>query len=137
MSIFFVLAPGSRISSHNTDPDSGCQFNADTTAILQRTYSNDSVADPSRRQLKINFSKGKLFCLLLFEATFTSFLKDKKSKRKSQNGRNQGFSYYFYLMIEGSGSVPTSYSRIRIREAQKPLDPTDPGLDPLQCGKGQ
>jgi hypothetical protein len=29
----------------------------------------------------------KFFCLLLFEATFTSFFKDKKSK-KSQNSRN-------------------------------------------------
>ncbi len=25
---------------------------------------------------------------------------------KSQNNRNQGFSYYFCLMIEGSGSIP-------------------------------
>ncbi len=45
------------------------------------------------------------FCLLLFEAIFTSFFKDKKkSWKKSQNSRNQGFSYYFCLMIEGSGS---------------------------------
>ncbi len=43
------------------------------------------------------------FCLFLFEGTFTSFFKDKKSK-KSQNNRNQGFSYYFCLMIAGSGS---------------------------------
>ncbi len=44
-----------------------------------------------------------IFWLLLFEATFTPFFKDKKSK-KSQNSRNQGFSYYFCMMIEGSGS---------------------------------
>jgi hypothetical protein len=38
--------------------------------------------------------------------TFTSFFKDKiKSKKKSQNSRNQGFSYYFCLMMEGAGSV--------------------------------
>ncbi len=37
-------------------------------------------------------------CILLFEVTVTSFFKDKKS----QNGRNLGFSYYFCL--EGSGS---------------------------------
>ncbi len=36
----------------------------------------------------------KTFCLLLFEGTFTSFLKDKVQK-KSQNSKNQGFSYYF------------------------------------------
>ncbi len=29
--------------------------------------------------------------------TFTSFFKDKKSINKSQNDRNQGFSYYFLL----------------------------------------
>ncbi len=28
----------------------------------------------------------------------------KKIKKKSKNSRNQGFSYYFCLMIEGSGS---------------------------------
>ncbi len=43
------------------------------------------------------------FCLLLFEATFTSFLKI-KSQKESQNSRNRGFSYYFCMMIEGSGS---------------------------------
>ncbi len=29
-----------------------------------------------------------------------------KSQKESQNSRNQGFSYYFYMMIEGSGSIP-------------------------------
>jgi len=50
--------------------------------------------------------KKKFFCLLLFEGTFTSFFKDKKSKRSHKNSRSQGFSYYFCLMIEGSGSIP-------------------------------
>ncbi len=49
-----------------------------------------------------NFSK--LLCSVLLKGTFTSFFKDKKSKRVT-NSRNQGFSYYFSLMIEGSGSV--------------------------------
>ncbi len=48
------------------------------------------------------------FCLLLFEGTFTSFLI--KSQKDSQNSRNQGFSYYFCMMIEESrsesGSIP-------------------------------
>jgi hypothetical protein len=35
--------------------------------------------------------------------TFTSVLKD-KSLKKSQNSRNQGFSYFLYLLMEGSGS---------------------------------
>ncbi len=35
-----------------------------------------------------------------------------KSQKESQNSRNQGFSYYFCMMIEGSGSIPlTSGSR--------------------------
>ncbi len=47
----------------------------------------------------------KVFCLLLFECTVTSFFKN----NKSQNSRNQGFSYYFCLLIEGSGSGPDPY----------------------------
>jgi hypothetical protein len=29
-----------------------------------------------------------------------------KSQKEPQNGRNQGFSYYFCMMMEGSGSIP-------------------------------
>ncbi len=29
-----------------------------------------------------------------------------KSQKESQNRRNQGYSYYFCMMIEGSGSIP-------------------------------
>jgi hypothetical protein len=29
-----------------------------------------------------------------------------KSQKESQNSRNQGFCYYFCMMIEGSGSIP-------------------------------
>jgi hypothetical protein len=51
------------------------------------------------------------FSLLFFEGTFTSFFRD-KSKKESQNIRNQVFSYHFCMMIEGSGSIPlTSGSR--------------------------
>ncbi len=59
---------------------------------------------PSRCQQKIIFFV-KVFLRIIFEGTFTSFFKDKKSKRS----RNQGFSYYFCLMEEeswaGSGSI--------------------------------
>ncbi len=41
--------------------------------------------------------------MLLFEGTFTSFFKDKKSKSVTKN-RIQGFSYYLFMMIEGYGS---------------------------------
>jgi hypothetical protein len=55
--------------------------------------------------------------------------------KKSQNSRNQGFSYYLCLMIEGSGSVPRTYGsktgrpknvlvlRIRIRNTGSLLFP--------------
>ncbi len=65
---------------------------------------------PSRCQQK-NTLKKKFFCILLFEGTFTSFFKGKKSKR-SHKTVDPGFSYYFCLMIErsgagaGSGSIP-------------------------------
>ncbi len=52
----------------------------------------------------------KFFCLLLFEGTFTSFFKDKKSKRSHKTLKTVRskvyFSYYFCLVIEGSGSIP-------------------------------
>jgi hypothetical protein len=48
---------------------------------------------------------GKLFCLLLFEGTFTSFVKDKKSNRSHKTvGIKVFFYYYFCLLIVGSGS---------------------------------
>ncbi len=44
----------------------------------------------------------------------------------SQNSRNQGFSYYICLMIEGSGSgsIPPDPG------GQKHVDPVDPDSDP-------
>ncbi len=41
--------------------------------------------------------------MLLFEGTFTLFFNDKKESQKSSI---QGFSYYFCMMKEGSGSDP-------------------------------
>jgi hypothetical protein len=42
--------------------------------------------------------------LLLLEGALISFFKGKKSKISNKTVRNQGFSYYFCLMIEGSRS---------------------------------
>ncbi len=39
-------------------------------------------------------------------AIFVIDLQD-ANKKKSQNSRNRGFSYYFFLMIEGSGGPKT------------------------------
>ncbi len=43
---------------------------------------------PSRCQQKTNFFNEK-FCLLLFEGTFTSFFKDKKTKRNHTGRKNR------------------------------------------------
>jgi hypothetical protein len=72
----------------------------------------DSDADPDPAIFVIDLQEAnkkklfiKFFRLSLFEGTFTSFFKD-KSPKEVTNSRNQGFSNYFCLMIEGSGSVP-------------------------------
>ena len=56
---------------------------------------------PSRWQQKLLF---KFFCLFLFEC-ITSFVKD-KCQKETQNRRNLNCSYYFCMMIEGSGYIP-------------------------------
>jgi hypothetical protein len=53
---------------------------------------------------KKRIKKKKFFCLLLLEGALISFFKGKKSKRSNKTVRNQGFSYCFCLMIEGSRS---------------------------------
>ncbi len=56
---------------------------------------------------KNNFFLQSFFCLLLFEGTVHLNLSSKTkniTKKKSQSSRNQGFSYYFCLMTEGSRS---------------------------------
>jgi hypothetical protein len=66
------------------------------------------LQDANKKQIKKKF-----FCIILFKGTFTSFFKGKKSKRSHKTvSRNQGFSYHFCVMIEGSeaksgsGSIP-------------------------------
>ncbi len=55
-----------------------------------------------------------------------------KSQKESQNRRNQGFSYYFCLMIEGSGSGAGFGSTVYLWLVDP--DP-DPG-GPKTCGSG-
>jgi hypothetical protein len=92
--------------------------NADPCLFLVRTRTRGSMSltigsgDPAIFVIDLQDANKKLFfytffCLFLFEGTFKSFFKDKKSKRSYlHNSRNQCFAYYFCLMIEGSGSVP-------------------------------
>jgi hypothetical protein len=61
-----------------------------TPAISAGSISLDSTFKGANKKLNI-----KKFCLLLFAGTFTSFFKDKKVNKKSQNSRNQGFVTIF------------------------------------------
>ncbi len=59
---------------------------------------------PSRCQQKTNFLT-QFFCIILyFLKVHLHHFSKIKSQKESQNSRNQGFSYYFCIMIEGSGS---------------------------------
>ncbi len=62
---------------------------------------------PSRCQQKTNFLTQFFFIITFWRYIYIIFLKI-KSPKESQNSRNQGFSYYFWMMIEGSesGSIP-------------------------------
>ncbi len=64
---------------------------------LVQLFSSLTFKMPTKKQI---WNKNLFFCLLLFEGTFTSFFRDKEVQKKSQNSGNQGFSYYFRLMIE-------------------------------------
>jgi hypothetical protein len=74
---------------------------------------------PSRRQKKIFFP---LLGTVFLKVQLHHFSKIKKVIRKSQNSRNQGFSYYFFLMMKDPDPG-----------AQIHTDPTD--LDAQHCTK--
>jgi hypothetical protein len=87
----------------------------------------DAVPDPAIFAINLQDANKKLIflkflCRLLFEGTFTSFFKDKKSKRihKAEESR-------FYLLF----LLDDERIRIRIRMSQKLMDPMDP--DPEHC----
>ncbi len=93
---------------------------------------------PSRCQQKTKtFSKFSAYFFLKVHLHHFSKLKNQK---KSENSRNQGFAYYFCLMIEGSGSIPllTKGSRSGSRRPKNmrirwnPMDP-DSDPDPQHC----
>jgi hypothetical protein len=73
------------------------------------------VIDLQEANKKEKFLK-KVFLLVIYEGTFTVHNFSKiKSQKEVQNSRNQGFSYYFCLMIEESGSGSRRPINIRIR----------------------
>jgi hypothetical protein len=71
----------------------------------------DSDADPALfvvdlQEANKKLIKKKFFCLLLFEGTFTSFFKDRKSKRSHKTVRIKVFLIILLdnrRMMEGSG----------------------------------
>ncbi len=67
--------------------------------------------------------KKKFFCLLLFEGTFTSLFKDKKSKRSH---KTVGIKVFLTILLDGR----RIRIRIQIQEAQKHMDPIDLDPDP-------
>ena len=93
--------------------------------------------DPAIFVIDLQDANKKIFFLILFFSDYY-FLKVHlhhfskiKSQKESQNSRNQGFSYYFCMMIEGSGSIPqTNWSGSgRPKKHVDPVDP-DPDSDP-------
>jgi hypothetical protein len=85
-------------------------------------FSSLTFKDANKKLLE----KKNLFCLLrYFLKVYLHHFSNIKSQKESQNSRNQGFSCYFCMMIErsGSGSIP-----------QMDSEP-DPG-SPKPCGSG-
>jgi hypothetical protein len=68
-------------------------------SIRQSHGSSNKDPDPDPPQ---NVMDPQRFFLKVHLHHFTKI----QSQKEPQNRRNQGFSYYFFLMIEGSGSVP-------------------------------
>jgi hypothetical protein len=60
-------------------------------------------------------TKNYLILLMTFLSYIYIIFQRLKVKKKSLNSRNQGFAYYFCLMIEGSGSGSRRPKSIRIR----------------------
>ncbi len=70
-----------------------------------------------------------IFCAYYFLKLHLHHFTKIKSQKESQNSRNQGFSYYFCVMIEGSGSGRSKnmwFRRIRIRNAGLKYSRTSP-----------
>jgi hypothetical protein len=69
----------------------------------------------------------KYFCVLLFEGTFTSFIKDKKSKEVT---KQQFYLIYYFCLMKIRIHTSDKRIRIQIQKAQKHMDPMDPDSDP-------
>ncbi len=75
---------------------------------------------PAKHQQKRSKKSFSVYSFFQVHLHHSSHFTDKKSRRSLKNSRNKVFSYYFFLMIGGSGPVPlTTGSRkpkiLRIR----------------------
>ncbi len=85
----------------------------------------DSDPDPAIFVIDLQDASNKLILNTIFSAYYfmkvhLHHFKDKKSK-ESQNSRNQGFSYYFCMMIEGSGAASGSIPRLQKYQFSGPV----------------
>jgi hypothetical protein len=100
----FVAVFGSRIR----DPGSGMGKNQDPGSVINiPDWQHCTFASFLKdKKVKISYKqyKRRLFPYYRIRnaCTSTTLLKDKIIKKKLQNSLNQGFSYYFRLMMEGS-----------------------------------
>ncbi len=82
------------------------QNNLQSRAVgLYRNVSVKLFASVTFKMAIKNYFFPLVFGILLFEATFTSFSKDKKSKRSYKTEGIKFFLLYFCLMKAGSGSA--------------------------------
>jgi hypothetical protein len=104
--------------------------------------------DPDHGSGSCNFChwpwQQKIFYTICFACYFLKvhlhYFSKTKSQKESQNSRIQGFSYYFCMMIEGSGSragfgsIPSGLVDPDPElGGQKHVDPVDPDSDPKHC----
>ncbi len=69
----------------------------------------DPGSDPAIFVHDLQDANKKGFSAYFFLKVYLHHFLKIKSQKKSQNGRNQAFAYYFCFMIEGSGSVSLTY----------------------------
>ncbi len=76
-------------------------------------------------------NKKNILLLILFEGTFTSYLKIKRHKEVTKS--TVGINVFLLFLLDDRRirtRISDKWIRMRIREAPKNMDPTDPGSDP-------
>ncbi len=110
---------------------SNALFNADEKRSLSMLWSRQCCG--SVTWIRASDQWIRLRIQLLSSLTFKTPTKWKVIKRSQNSTRNQGFSYYFCLMIEGSGSVPLT-SRSGSRRPKTGSGSTTLGQPPFSTG---